>query len=171
MTRAYVGLGSNQGPSESLLQDAVSALDLLPHTSVSAVSPLYRTPPWGVTDQDDFLNAVVALDTALEAEDLLRALLTIERTAGRRRDGRRWGPRTLDLDLLVYGDSVIETEALHVPHPRMHQRAFVLVPLCDLAPDLAIPGLGRAADQLKALDSESRAEIKLAGSLEYYRAP
>ena len=152
--RAYVALGSNLGDSRQHLLDAIKALAALPHTEVTAGSRIYRTPPWGVTDQPDFLNAVVALETALEPHDLLGALLAIERAAGRQRNGERWGPRTLDLDLLHVADRTVNDERLTLPHPHIADRAFVLLPLYDVAPDLEIPGQGRVADLLRGVDTQ-----------------
>lgn len=152
--RAYVALGSNLGDSRQHLLDAIKALAALPHTEVTARSRIYHTPPWGVTDQPDFLNAVVALETALEPHDLLGALLAIERAAGRQRNGERWGPRTLDLDLLHVADRTVNDERLTLPHPHIADRAFVLLPLYDVAPDLEIPGQGRVADLLRGVDTQ-----------------
>ncbi len=149
---AYVALGSNLGDSRQYLSDAVDAMDRLPRTRVTGRSRLYRTPPWGVVDQPPFLNAVVRLDTGLPPVELLDALLGIERAAGRRREGERWGPRTLDLDLLHVEGVRSDDPRLILPHPRIAERAFVLLPLNDLAPDLEVPGQGRVAGLLAALD-------------------
>lgn len=151
---AVVGLGSNQGDSVALLSGAVAGLDGLPGTRVLRTSCFHRTPAWGVVDQPDFINAAALLCTALDPLELLAAMLDIERAAGRtrREDGSdRWGPRTLDLDLLLYGDQVVDVPGLTVPHPRLHQRAFALVPLLEVWPDATIPGLGPARDRLAAL--------------------
>lgn len=141
---AYVGLGSNVGDSVQTLRAAIDALGDLPETRLLRASKLYRTPAWGRRDQPDFVNAVAALDTRLDARALLDALLTLERSFGRdRSDGsERWGPRTLDLDLLLYGETTIDQPGLHVPHPHLHERAFVLVPLTEIAPEAVIPGRG-----------------------------
>lgn len=152
--RAYVALGSNLGDSRQHLLDAIEALAALPYTAVTARSRIYRTPPWGVTDQPDFLNAVVVLETALEPHDLLDALLAIERAAGRQRNGERWGPRTLDLDVLHVAGRAINDERLTLPHPHIADRAFVLLPLHDVAPELEIPGRGRVADLLRGVDTQ-----------------
>jgi 2-amino-4-hydroxy-6-hydroxymethyldihydropteridine diphosphokinase len=152
--RAYVALGSNLGDSQQQLTDAIQALAALPHTRLLARSHLYRTPPWGVRDQPDFLNAVVVLETPLSPHDLLDALLDIERAAGRERSGERWGPRTLDLDLLHVAGRTVDDERLTLPHPHIAERAFVLLPLNELAPDLEIPGQGRVADLLRAVDTQ-----------------
>lgn len=154
-TAAYIGLGSNLGDSAEVLRAAVRALDALAHTRVLRASRFYRTPAWGNTEQPDFLNAVAMLDTGLPARELLAAMLEIEREAGRSRraDGSdRWGPRTLDLDLLLYGEAVIAEVGLHVPHPHLHERAFALVPLVEIAPEVSIPGVGLARDALARID-------------------
>ncbi|GLQ97368.1 2-amino-4-hydroxy-6-hydroxymethyldihydropteridine diphosphokinase [Dyella mobilis] len=151
--RAYVALGSNLGDSRRHLLDAMTALAELPSTELLLRSHLYRTPPWGVHDQPDFLNAVVALETSLPPHELLDALLGIERAAGRERQGERWGPRTLDLDLLHVAGEAVDDERLTLPHPHIAQRAFVLLPLNELAPELEIPRQGRVADLLRAVDT------------------
>jgi 2-amino-4-hydroxy-6-hydroxymethyldihydropteridine diphosphokinase len=148
--RAYVGLGSNVGDSRANLRNAVRALAALPGVAVRAVSPLYETKPVGVTDQADFLNAVVALDVPAGPDPetgalaLLAALKSIEQALGRQAR-QRWGPREVDLDLLLFGRHAIDTERpdarwLTVPHPQAHERLFVLAPLSDLAPRLVPPG-------------------------------
>jgi 2-amino-4-hydroxy-6-hydroxymethyldihydropteridine diphosphokinase len=142
--RAYVGLGSNLGDREETIRDAVSALGNEPGIEVAAVSALIDTAPVGVVGQPRFLNGVLALETELPARALLDTLLAIERRFGRRREASvPHGPRTLDLDLLLYGDEVIDEPGLHVPHPRLHEREFVLGPLVELAPGLEVPGKGR----------------------------
>jgi len=153
MTRAFVGLGSNLADPERQLERATESLAALPRTRLTGRSPIYRTRPVGDPDQPDFLNAVAELATGLAAVELLRKLQRIERRQGRQRDPERpFGPRTLDLDLLLYGDSEIRRPGLVVPHPRIRERAFVLKPLADLAPMLDIPGQGRVADLLAAVD-------------------
>lgn len=151
MTRAYVGLGANLGPREVTLLRAVDLLAAAEGADVVAVSQLRETEPLGVVDQPPFLNGAVALDTTLSARDLLALLLAVERELGRVR-AERWGPRTVDLDLLVYGDEVVDQPGLRVPHPRLGERRFALEPLAELAPDLVIPGLGNVAAALAALD-------------------
>jgi 2-amino-4-hydroxy-6-hydroxymethyldihydropteridine diphosphokinase len=126
----------------------------LPGVAVVSRSRFYRTPPWGHTEQPDFVNAAIAVETTLSAPDLLDALLATERAFGRVRDGERWGPRTLDLDLLAYGDDVIDDDRLTVPHPRIAERAFVLLPLADIAADAVLPGMGRVGDLLAAIDAD-----------------
>lgn len=151
MTRAYVGLGANVGPREVTILRAVELLAAADGVSVVAVSQLRETEPVGVVDQPAFLNAAVAVDTSLDARALLDVLLAIERELGRVRT-ERWGPRTIDLDLLVFGDETIDEPGLRVPHPRLGERRFALEPLAELAPDLVVPGLGRVADALQPLD-------------------
>lgn len=151
---AYIGLGGNVGMVAETLRQATLALDALPGTAVQASSSLYRTPAWGLEQQPDFVNGVVALETTLTAQQLLQALLGIELQFGRDRDaGARWGPRTLDLDLLLYADAVLDQPGLRVPHPHLHERAFALVPLLQIAPDILIPGQGPARDALSRLES------------------
>ncbi len=154
--RACIGLGGNIGDVDAALRAALAALDALPGTRLLRASRFYRTPAWGVEAQPDFTNAVAVLDTALPARDLLDALLDIERAHGRERaaDGSRWGPRTLDLDLLLYGEAVIDEPGLVVPHPQLHARAFVLVPLAEVAPDAMVPGRGRVATLLAGLGTD-----------------
>lgn len=158
-TTAYVGLGGNLGDAAASLRAAFDALDALPHTRLLRASRLYRTPAWGRRDQPDFVNAAAALETALSPRELLDALLAIERDFGRDRgdDDARWGPRTLDLDLLLYGDAIIDQPGLRVPHPHLHERAFVLVPLLEIAPGAVIPGRGPLRE---AHDAVARAGIE-----------
>lgn len=151
--RAYVCLGSNLDDPQQQVQRAFAALADLPATQLLRHSRLFRTEPWGNEDQPAFVNAVAELATALDARTLLDALLAVERTQGRRRDGERWGPRTLDLDLLTFGDARIDEPGLVVPHPRIAARAFVLVPLADLDAELAIPGIGTVRDLLSHVDA------------------
>src|SRR5882672_6540950 len=141
-TKAFIGLGANLGDPEAQVRRTLSALAGLPGTRLVAVSSLYRSAPVGYTVQPDFVNAVAEIETALGARALLEALLAMETRFGRRREFPN-APRTLDLDLLLYGDRVIAEPGLIVPHPRMHERAFVLAPLAEIAPDIAIPGKGR----------------------------
>jgi 2-amino-4-hydroxy-6-hydroxymethyldihydropteridine diphosphokinase len=151
MTRAYVGLGANLGPREVTLLRAADLLAAADGVEVVAVSQLRETAPVGVVEQPPFLNGAVALDTSLSARALLDLLLDIERSLGRVR-GERWGPRTVDLDLLIYGDARVDDDGLHVPHPRLHERRFALEPLAELDPELEIPGLGRVSEALDGLD-------------------
>jgi len=150
--QACIGLGANLGDAVATVQAALQALDALPRTRLVKASRLYRTPAWGKTDQPAFVNAAALLETELDARALLDAMLAVERDFGRERlDGERWSARTLDLDLLLYGDAVIDEAGLHVPHPHLHERAFALVPLVEIAPDLVIPGHGRASDLVAAM--------------------
>ena len=152
--RAYVGLGGNLGDVAATIRAACIELGSMDGIRVVACSPLYCTPAWGGIEQPDFINAVVALDTALDPPALLAGLLRIERLHGRDRSREtRWGPRTLDLDLLLHGGGPWHSPGLDVPHPRIAERAFVLVPLLDVAPGIVIPGVGSAAAALASLGS------------------
>lgn len=148
--RAFVGLGSNLENPAVQLRAAHAALAGLPETALTAISPVYRSAPMGPADQPDYLNAVAALETALDPWALLDRLLKIEIARGRVR-GRRWGARILDLDLLLYGDRTLDNPNLTLPHPGVHQRGFVLYPLADIAPTLHIPGLGTVRHLLNRL--------------------
>ena len=155
MIRAAVGLGANLGDAAASLRAAMEHLGRIPQTRRVASSRLYRSAAWGVTAQPDFVNAVVIIETALPARALLDELLAIERRFGRTRvDGERWGPRTLDLDLLLYGDEAIDLPGLRVPHPHLHERAFALLPLLEAWPDAHIPGIGPAAVCAAAMAAE-----------------
>lgn len=145
MTRAYVGIGANLGDREGTIRAALAALP-----GLVAVSELRETEPVGVVDQPPFLNGAAALETELSARELLEALLEVERGLGRERH-ERWGPRRIDLDLLLYADETIDEPGLTVPHPRLHERHFALEPLLDLEPELVIPGHGRVSDLLAGL--------------------
>ena len=139
MARAYLAFGSNQGDRAAYLRAAQARVDGLPDTRVVAASSIYETPPWGKTDQPAFLNMVVAIDTALSPEALLQATRAIETALGRQR-AEHWGPRTLDIDLLVYAGATRHTPTLTLPHPYLTQRRFVLLPLAEIAPDLRVAG-------------------------------
>ena len=145
MTRAYVGVGANLGDREATIRAALAALPW-----VVGVSRLRETNPVGVVDQPPFLNGATVLETDFSPRELLDALLAVEHELGRERR-ERWGPRTIDLDLLLYGDEMIDEPGLTIPHPRLHERRFALEPLLDLDPELAIPGRGRVADLLTGL--------------------
>jgi 2-amino-4-hydroxy-6-hydroxymethyldihydropteridine diphosphokinase len=151
VTLAYIALGSNLGDSRQQVLDAMDALAKLPDTCLLQRSHLYRTPPWGVLTQPPFINAAAELDTSLSPHDLLDALLAIEQQAGRVRAERN-GPRTLDLDVLHIDGVQLHDERLTLPHPRMAERAFVLLPLSDVAPALRLPGQGVVAELLGRLD-------------------
>jgi len=150
--KAWLGLGSNLQQPVSQLKDALRRLGQLEGTEISEVSGFYRTPPWGDDQQDDFINAVVRIETDLGPVPLLHALQGIENEMGRQRSGRRWGPRLIDIDLLLYGDQQLHSEELELPHPRMHERAFVLIPLCELDKTVTIPGHDVAELLLQQLD-------------------
>lgn len=151
--RCFVGLGSNLDDPVQQLQRALAALAALPASRLGAVSRFYRNPAIGPGPQPDFVNAVAELDTGLDAETLLAQLQAIETAQGRRRTVR-WGARTLDLDLLLYGDQVIDTPTLQVPHPRMLERNFVLHPLHDIAPDLVLPDGSSLSGRLDCCPSQ-----------------
>ena len=153
MPQAFVALGANLAEPAVQVRTALGSLAQLPECRVLRSSSLYRTAPVGIHGQPDFINAVAALETVLTPQDLLAALFAIEAQFGRRRDYRH-APRTLDLDLLLYGNETLDTPALQLPHPRMHLRAFVLAPLLEIAPDCAIPGRGNAPAWLPAVSMQ-----------------
>lgn len=154
MTRAFIGLGSNQGDPQRQLDRALELLGGVPKIDLIRCSPRYCTAPVGDPVQPDFLNAVAELETELAPLDLLRQLQKIELDLGRTRDpDRRWGPRTIDLDLLLFGDAVVRETDLFIPHSGIGCRAFVLRPLADLAPELEVPGQGRVSELLAGIDS------------------
>jgi 2-amino-4-hydroxy-6-hydroxymethyldihydropteridine diphosphokinase len=152
--RAYVGVGANLGNREETIARAVELLGRRDGVEVVAVSTLRETDPVGFTDQPRFVNGAVAVETELEPRQLLDTLLAVERELGRTREGLRFGPRTIDLDLLVFGDRELSEPGLTVPHPRLAERLFALEPLADLDPDLSIPGRGRVSDLLRGLQSD-----------------
>ena len=149
MTVAYVGLGANLGDREARIRRAAELID------ARRLSTVIETEPWGYLDQPRFLNAVAEVETELEARELLGLLLDVERRLGRVRDGRRFGPREIDLDLLLFGAATIDEPGLTVPHPFLLERAFVLEPLAELVPELEIPGNGTVRDALAAIQSAS----------------
>lgn len=152
---AYIGLGSNLENPIQQVETALQELTELKDSSLLVQSSLYRTEPIGPQNQPSYINAVAALITVLDAEGLLDQLQAIELAHRRVREGERWGPRTLDLDLLMYGRATIDTPSLQVPHPEMANRAFVLLPLSEIAPiDMDIPGMGRLQDLLLSLPGE-----------------
>lgn len=156
----YVGLGANLDDPAGQIRAALAALERIRGTRALAVSPLYRSPAWGPIPQPDYLNAVAELETALAPAELLHELLAIERALGRDRSVARYGPRRIDLDLLLFANEFVDAPGLRVPHPQLAQRAFVLVPLLSLAPALEVPGLGKAHDLLGRLDDEDRAGVR-----------
>lgn len=139
MTTAALGLGGNIGDPQAAMAEALQGLDSRDDCTVSAVSRLYKTPPWGKTDQPDFLNCCALVETSLGPEALLDVCLSVERSMKRERV-ERWGPRTIDIDILTFGNREMETERLALPHPRMVERAFVLVPLAEIAPEMVVSG-------------------------------
>ena len=151
MARAFIGLGANLGDREVAVRRALEALEAHDDVELLAVSRMRETDPVGFVDQPRFVNAACAVDTTLSPHALLDVLLGIERSLGRRRGGERYGPRTIDLDLLVYGAEVVDEPGLRVPHRRLHERRFVLEPLLDLDPDLVVPGRGRVDELLARL--------------------
>ena len=157
MTRAFVGIGANLGDPVAQVRAGVAALAALPHTRLVAASSLYRTAPLGFTAQADFVNAAALLESALAPRALLDHLHAIEAAAGRERRFKD-APRTLDLDLLLYGDATIDEPGLALPHPRLHERAFALAPLVELDPDCVIPGRGLARERLARIAPDQRIE-------------
>lgn len=153
MNTAYIALGANLGDPASTIRAAFGALANLPESRVVHCSSLYRTAPVGILDQPEFVNAVTQLETTLAPEALLDALLDIEQRFGRIR-AEKDGPRTLDLDLLLYNDQFLDLPRLTLPHPRLHLRAFVLQPLAEIAPDLVIPGRGSINAWLPAVANQ-----------------
>jgi 2-amino-4-hydroxy-6-hydroxymethyldihydropteridine diphosphokinase len=153
--RAYVGLGANLGDREGTLRRALELLGETPVVAVVAVSSFRETDPVGYLDQPPFINVAAALETELAPRELLEALLDVERELGRTRDGPRFGPRTIDLDLLLYGDAEIDEPGLAVPHPRLHEREFALEPLAELDPALRIPRRGAVSALLAGLQSRA----------------
>nr|WP_314421089.1 2-amino-4-hydroxy-6-hydroxymethyldihydropteridine diphosphokinase [uncultured Erwinia sp.] len=153
MTRVYLALGSNLADPLHQVQSALDALAAIPQSRLIACSSLYRTPPYGPPDQPDYLNAAVALETELSPDALLDHTQRIELEQGRVRKDHRWGPRTLDLDIMLFGDLTLATPRLTVPHYDMHNRAFMLLPLREIAPGLCLPNGTRIADLLAPLDS------------------
>ncbi len=148
MIKVYIGLGSNLGDPQSQLKKAIIAMNMVPSTSVVKTSSFYRSKPVGPQDQPDYINAVVELDTELSAPVLLDYLQDIENEQGRERK-IKWGARTLDLDILLFGDEIINNDRLQVPHVEMHNRGFVLLPLNEILPDCMIPGVGAVSSLLQ----------------------
>jgi len=153
MTRAYVGVGANLGDREGTIRAALAALDARSDVAVVAVLTLRETAPVGYLDQPRFLNGAAAIETELAARELLDVLLEVERELGRvRGEGPRYGPRPIDLDLLLHGDVVVDQPGLVVPHPRLHERLFALEPLAELEPALVVPGRGAVDDLIARLE-------------------
>jgi len=152
MPTAYVGIGANLGERRTTIRDALALLAADPELEVEAVSAIRETDPVGVVDQPLFLNAAVRLTTGIAPRSLLERLLAVEQQLGRVRTGERYGPRTIDLDLLLYGDEIVDEPGLRVPHPRLAERRFVLEPLAELDPSLVVPGLGPIQGLLSGLE-------------------
>ncbi len=159
----YLGLGSNLGDPVKQLDLAITALQALPMLEVTAVSGFYRNPAMASMEQADYVNAVVGLQTDTPAETLLDQLQTIEQQQGRKRSTVRWQARTLDIDILLYGDQQIKTDRLVIPHCGLEQRPFVLFPLLELCPDLIIPGLGALVVLCKQSDSSELQKVTVDG--------
>lgn len=157
MAEAALAFGSNLGDSRAMIEAALERLNEAEGVGVTKVSSFYRTPPWGVEDQPDFINACALVETTLSPEALLRACKGLERALGRE-EAVRWGPRLIDIDLLWMAGAQCETETLTLPHPRICERAFVLVPLAEIAPELEIGGV-EVQSHLSALDPASRESI------------
>lgn len=151
MSLAYIGLGSNLDQPAEQIAKALVGLSRVPTTHLVRQSSLYRSAPWGYPDQPHFINAVAELETELDPTQLVSELLSLEQRLGRRRDGPRWGPRRIDLDLLIHGNQTVSTDQIQVPHPRIAERAFVLMPLAELAPTIEIARIGRVNDLLNRL--------------------
>ena len=158
---AYIGLGSNLGDRKQNLQDAGAKIAEMAEVDVIVSSSFYESEPVGYTEQGNFLNSVLKVSTTLNPQELLRGLQAIENDLKRKRFFR-WGPRTIDLDILFYGQEVIQAEGLVIPHERLHARAFVLLPLAELAPDLVHPGSGKTIDEhLQALEKEGQSVTRI----------
>lgn len=151
--RAYIGLGANLGDRQATISRALRLLGEADGVDVMAVSTLRETEPWGPVEQPPFLNGAAAVETTLGPHELLGLLLSVEQRLGRLRDGERYGPRTIDLDLLLYDNIELDEPGLTLPHPRLHERLFALEPLAEVAPDAVVPGRGTAAQLLAALES------------------
>jgi len=162
---AYVGLGGNLGDPAAAMGAALRRLDQHPQIRVTGVSSLYKTPPWGKTDQPDFLNAIAAVETTLSPHDLLDQCLEAERQLKRVRK-ERWGPRIVDLDVLWFAGESVKEDGLEIPHPRMLDRAFVLVPLAEIAPDLLLEGVTAAQ---RAAGTDRQGIEKLPGNPDWWK--
>ena len=161
MPKVFIGLGSNLDDPEAQLLKAIKSLYQLQDSVFLCQSSFYRSKPVGPRDQPQFINAVVKLDTNLTALKLLESLQSIEKKQGRKRKGvQRWGPRTLDLDILLYGNEQIDLEQLTVPHPELNKRSFVLVPLNEIEPDIVIPGTGPVSQLLDNIDTNDIEMLK-----------
>lgn len=164
MTTTYIALGSNMGDRLNYLEKALSCFKQYHQLELKKASSVYETPPWGKTDQSPFLNCVLEIDTSFTPQMLLETLREIERQLGRERK-EKWGPRTIDLDILLYGDEIINTTDLTIPHPRMSQRAFVMIPLIEIAPDLIHPVFKKTMKELA--DLLPKENMPVFGQLKY----
>jgi 2-amino-4-hydroxy-6-hydroxymethyldihydropteridine diphosphokinase len=153
--RAYIGIGSNLNDPVAQVKEAIEELGLLPDSLLAARSSLYGSKPMGPQDQPEYVNAVAALDTLLSAPELLHDLQRIETQQGRERTTKQWGPRILDLDLLLYGKRVFNSPELTLPHPGLHERDFVIIPLAEIAGNLNIPGKGMLSTLIKNVENHS----------------
>ena len=153
--RVYIGIGSNLDDPVAQVKEAFEELEMLPDTVMQAKSSLYGSKPMGPKDQPDYVNAVVAMETLLSVEDLYAALKKIEDLQGRDRSEDKWGPRILDLDLLLYGKKKINTDDLTLPHPGMHERDFVIIPLAEIAGNMKIPGVGQLSSLIAECENHS----------------
>ncbi|MGD8311242.1 MAG: 2-amino-4-hydroxy-6-hydroxymethyldihydropteridine diphosphokinase [Gammaproteobacteria bacterium] len=153
--RAYIGIGSNLDDPITQVKEALAELEMLPDSILQAQSSLYGSKPMGPADQPDYVNAVAAIDTLMSPHDLHSALMQIEDLQGRDRSADKWGPRILDLDLLLYGKKKIDKEGLTVPHPGMHERDFVIIPLAEIAGNLNIPGRGLLSSLINQCENHS----------------
>jgi 2-amino-4-hydroxy-6-hydroxymethyldihydropteridine diphosphokinase len=156
---ACIGIGSNLGDPAREVRSAIAALGRVERSRRLRVSRLFRTAPWGNVDQPPFVNAAVEIATRLSPRELLDALLSIERANGRERDGERWGPRVIDLDILLYGDRRIDEPGLSIPHPHLRERAFALLPLADLDANREVPGEGQVFELLARVDTSGCAPL------------
>lgn len=161
---AWIGLGANLQQPLVHLREAIRRISSVADIEILMTSSFYRTPPWGDKQQDDFVNAVVLLKTGLQPLDLLHQLQAIENDMGRVRKGRRWGPRLIDIDMLLYEQLQMDSEELTLPHPHMHERAFVLLPIAELDPTIEIPGKGRVDALLRAVDQDGIELIEAASA-------
>lgn len=157
MTKAYLGLGSNIGERIGYIEDALSEIKNIKNTNVVKVSSVYETEPWGNVDQDDYLNSVIEIDTGLDAQNLLNELKLIEKKIGRT-ENQRWAQREIDIDLLFYGNEILESEFMTVPHPQIEKRKFVLVPMSELNADFIHPVFKKTISQLL---SETKDELNV----------
>jgi 2-amino-4-hydroxy-6-hydroxymethyldihydropteridine diphosphokinase len=165
LTDAFLGLGSNLGDREAYLKVSREAVNKLKKTTIIRSSSIYETEPWGIKKQRPFLNQIIEIETELTPLKLFAACQNIEIKL-KRRETEKWGPREIDIDLLLYGDSIIDNKKIQIPHPRLSERRFVLIPLSEIAPQLRVPGLGRSVEEL--LDAcPDRGAVKFYGDFHY----